>query len=123
MSGARHEGGGYETRDVAFRPVAFAAAGIVALIVTSFVAMWAFDRSLVAWRVAESGTPNPLAQAYGHREPPPPRLQSAPLRDLAELRAREHAMLEGYAWVDRTKGRVRIPVERAMGLLVEDARR
>jgi hypothetical protein len=32
-------------------------------------------------------------------------------------------MLEGYAWVDRTKGRVRIPVERAMGLLVEDARR
>ena len=39
---------------------------------------------------------------------------------LRELRAREAASANSYGWVDQTKGIVRIPIERAMQLTVED---
>ena len=54
--------------------------------------------------------------------PPQPRLQSRPAVDLAAERAREQALLDSYGWVDRDAGVARIPVERAMELLVRDAR-
>jgi hypothetical protein len=38
---------------------------------------------------------------------------------MRELRAREEAALTSYGWVDREAGRARIPVERAMELLLE----
>jgi hypothetical protein len=39
---------------------------------------------------------------------------------LRELRAKETAAATSYGWVDQTKGVVRIPIERAMQLTVED---
>jgi hypothetical protein len=116
-------GGAYEVRDVAFRPVLLAGAAIVALIVGSFVLMYVLDRTLVAREIAASPPASPLARSYGRQEPPAPRLQDAPLRELAELRERERAVLEGWAWVDPAAGRVRIPVERAMELLVAEGRK
>ena len=55
------------------------------------------------------------------RMPSPP-LQSAPPLDLAALRAEKHALLSQYAWIDRAHGVVRIPIERAMALLVARGR-
>lgn len=49
---------------------------------------------------------------------PSPALSSAPAQDLAALRARKHAMLHEYAWIDRDRGIVRIPIERATSLLI-----
>jgi hypothetical protein len=50
---------------------------------------------------------------------PRPRLQvKAPL-DLAKLRAAEDANLDSYRWIDRNSGTVRIPIDRAMQLLLE----
>jgi hypothetical protein len=56
-------------------------------------------------------------------DPPPtqmpsPPLQSAPSLDLAALRAEKHALLSRYAWIDRAHGVVRIPIDRAMALLI-----
>jgi hypothetical protein len=53
--------------------------------------------------------------------PPEPRLQSHPVADLAAERAREQAMLDGYAWVDRDAGIARIPVDRAMDILARSS--
>jgi len=39
---------------------------------------------------------------------------------LRELRAKETAAATTYGWVDQPKGVVRIPIERAMQLTVED---
>jgi hypothetical protein len=39
---------------------------------------------------------------------------------LRELRAKETAAATTYGWVDQTKGVVRVPIERAMQLTVED---
>jgi len=39
---------------------------------------------------------------------------------LRELRAKEAAAATSYGWVDQPKGVVRIPIERAMQLTIED---
>lgn len=50
---------------------------------------------------------------------PKPRLQVRGAADLAELRAAEEANLDSYGWIDRKSGTVRIPIDRAMQLLLE----
>ncbi len=58
-------------------------------------------------------------EALRPAEFPGPRLQISPRADLKEFRARDEARLHGYGWVNRNAGTVRIPIERAMDLLVE----
>src|SRR4051812_1683044 len=47
-----------------------------------------------------------------------PRLQVSPASDLREFRRREETALTRYGWTDRTGGVVRLPVDRAMELLL-----
>ena len=42
---------------------------------------------------------------------------------LEELRMRESIALTGYEWTDREAGKVKIPVDRAMELVIEDYRK
>ncbi len=44
-------------------------------------------------------------------------------RKLQELRAAEQKELQTYGWINRTDGVVRIPIDRAMQLLAEEAQR
>jgi hypothetical protein len=48
-----------------------------------------------------------------------PRLQTEDVRDMEALRRAEDAKLNGYHWVDKNAGKVSIPIERAMELVVE----
>ena len=50
---------------------------------------------------------------------PQPRLEVKPGASLAELRAAEETDLNSYGWVDRKAGTVRIPIDRAMQLLMD----
>jgi hypothetical protein len=52
-------------------------------------------------------------------EAPFPLLQTDPDEDLRRFRAHEDSLLNGYGWSDREKGKVRIPVARAMELAAE----
>lgn len=63
------------------------------------------------WLVAPN--PSPLERF------PPPHLQVSQRDNLAALRAREEIELSTYGWVDRTAGVVRIPIDRAMALVLE----
>ena len=49
---------------------------------------------------------------------PGPALQSDPAGDLRALEAAQDKQLHSYAWVDREHGIVRVPIERAMQLVV-----
>jgi hypothetical protein len=51
---------------------------------------------------------------------PAPREQPAPQVDLDALRAREDRELTTYGWVDRSNGIVRIPIDRAMQLVLQN---
>jgi hypothetical protein len=53
------------------------------------------------------------------RLPPEPRLEQSPPKDLAEIRMAEEHLITGYSWVDQPKGVVRIPIDRAMDLLIQ----
>lgn len=48
-----------------------------------------------------------------------PQLQLVPPEDLKRFREREEAELNSYGWMDRTAGVVRIPIARAMDLLLQ----
>lgn len=60
----------------------------------------------------------PLAVGQ-QKEPPAPRLQTQPFKDVYLLRQAENAQLESYGWVDKANGVVRIPIERAMELTMQ----
>jgi hypothetical protein len=102
---------GHEQTDVRARPVALALVGLAALVL--FAAGLA--TGLVAYYGArEAGRSAPESAIPARRVPPEPRLQEAPALDLAKLRAAEDALLQGYGWVDRERGVVRIPIDEAM---------
>ncbi|HSU44915.1 MAG TPA: hypothetical protein VLN42_11920 [Casimicrobiaceae bacterium] len=106
-------GRAHETADVDAKRVWQTAAVLAATIVgAGFVAYGVL--ALFHHEIGRPLTPiNPPPTAM-----PSPPLQSAPTLDLAALRAQKHAMLGEYRWIDRDKGIVRIPIERAMALLI-----
>ena len=109
---------GHEERDIRPTSVVGWAVGIFALMLFSLAAMWAFLVGVNTY-LARTGPPADPMMQYAPTEPPAPRLQTDPLADLEALHARERGQLDGYAWVDRQAGTVRIPIERAMQLLAE----
>ena len=69
-------------------------------------------------RASEREIP-PMIAASLARTPPEPRLEPYPLAPRAKLRAEEDAILTTYGWVDKDRGLARVPIDRAMELLVE----
>ena len=108
---------GYETRDVNIRAVLWLALGVAVGTVLAAALLW--------WLLAEfshrAGRRDPPSRRGlpQHPGPPSPRLQDTPLADLREFREREDHTLSTYGWVDREKTAVRIPIDRAMELLIE----
>ena len=119
MTPGHHTSGvGHEQRDVSFRPIVAAGMGLLLITVVVFVGVRFLLGVYLARQAAVSPPANPLASA-GREVPPAPRLQTAPIQDLRLLRAEEDALLQSYAWVDRSSGTVRVPIERAIDLLVQ----
>jgi len=110
---------GRETRDVNFRWLAILGGWLAVVIVVVFLLMWGMFRYFAARE--EGAQPSPVTLTAHSRDqlPPEPRLQTNPLDELVALRAEEDAILGSYGWVDQEKGIVRIPVEKAMEILVE----
>lgn len=79
-------------------------------------AFWYFERQAVATDVATQQFP--LAAGV-EKEPPMPRLQSQPFKDVYLLRRGQNERLDSYGWVDKESGVVHIPIDRAMELSLE----
>lgn len=60
----------------------------------------------------------PLA-AGQEKAPPAPNLQTQPFRDVYSLRAAEAQKLGSYGWVDKEGGIARIPIDRAMEVMLQ----
>jgi hypothetical protein len=51
---------------------------------------------------------------------PQPRLQTDDgNQEIADLHAKEDLLLDNYSWVDKSQGKIRIPIERAMELVAK----
>jgi hypothetical protein len=93
--------------------------GLLVILVLTLLAMRVMFDQLLAREVAQDPQPSPLVDPRLPRLPPAPRLQTAPERELRQMRDEEDELLRSYGWVDREAGRVRIPIDRAMDLLAE----
>lgn len=60
----------------------------------------------------------PLAAGQA-KNPPAPNLQTQPFKDVYLLRKGEAEKLESYGWVDKEGGVTRIPIDRAMEVLLQ----
>jgi hypothetical protein len=95
--------------------------GVILTAVTLVVLALMWGMGIVFKEAEESKDrpPSPMAEALMDPIPPGPRLQSAPPRDMDELRAQDKDTLATYGWVDQAGGVARIPIDRAMSLVLE----
>jgi hypothetical protein len=83
------------------------------------VGLWGLFRFFAARTRSEQPAVAPNVAASLKRTPSEPRLEPLPLAPRRELRAAEDARLSSYGWVDRSGGVARIPIDRAMQIIVE----
>jgi len=112
-----NSGAGYERQDLSLRAIVMV--GIIiagALVAAAGVTAWmfgVFESQAVRRDVAMP--PQTITPAL----PQEPRLQVDAPRDLKAFRATEEQRFTSYGWVNKANGQGRIPIERAMELLVE----
>ncbi len=117
----------HEARDASIRGVFLTAAGLaITVIVVALVSRVVFENLQARLQRAQP-PPLPLAAEAHGQLPAPPRLEGLDpnevLRNLHGV-SRDYAAaereLQALGWVDRQAGVVRLPIEQAMKLMVEE---
>lgn len=110
-------GPGYERRDANVRALLQFAFWLAVLIAVTLVGMtWTFNYFK---RTEPLGPPaSPLVKPDARVLPPSPRLQVQPHLELKDYCEGQQAKVNTYGWVDQQSGVVRIPVDRAMDLVL-----
>ncbi|HEV2176867.1 MAG TPA: hypothetical protein VGW33_06665 [Terriglobia bacterium] len=106
----------HETVDANVRGVVRWGIGVFALLASGLLV------SVVVFRyfVTHQGLGPPASPFQNVRAlPPAPLLQVAPAADLSHYLNQETETLDTYGWVDQNAGIVRIPIDRAMELLLQ----
>lgn len=106
---------GYEVRDAPASPVAIGLALLVGLMVAGFIGGQIFQDIFEVTEVKTRPAPEPLAEREIVEGP---RLQAHPVTQISAYLHAERERLRSYGWVDRSAGVVRIPIERAMKLVL-----
>jgi hypothetical protein len=107
---------GHEKRDAPMSGVLMLGAVFVVLLIFGLLV------SLGAFRYFTQHEPmGPPASPFENVRslPPTPRLQVTPAVDLRDYLKGQQELLNSYGWVDQKAGIVRIPIDRAMELLLE----
>lgn len=113
---------GYEKSDLKSGPIYWSGAIILIVTIIVMVLMWV----QLFWYYASANqadrtvtplvTAPPTPQERTYSQPP---LEVSPARHWAEFKAVQDELVSGYGWADETSYRVRIPVERALELVLE----
>jgi hypothetical protein len=113
---APNPAGGHETSDVNVRSLAYFGGVLFLVLVLTLISMrWVFFHFAKSQPLGPPPTPFENARTL----PPAPRLQVEPRLELEHYRQEQQRVLTSYGWVDRPNGIVRIPIDRAMTLLLE----
>ncbi len=137
------ENAGYEITDVNVNGIVVFLASLGAFVAVFFVFCFGMGKVINTAILKSDGPPNKWnmigAQPQGKRQDltsnavmeqnqlnqmvqrfPTPRLQTDDgNQEIAEMHTREDLLLDNYTWVDRTSGKVRIPISRAMQIIAE----
>jgi hypothetical protein len=118
-SGESRPGPGHEKNDVSIRGIVLFVVWLVGVGIGVQILMWGVFR-LFAHETKSLDRPVPaMVEKSLRRLPPAPRLEDRPLAPRTLLNARENARLSSYGWVEKSKGLVHIPIDRAMDLIAE----
>jgi hypothetical protein len=106
----------HEGTDTSVHNVAVLASAFVGLLIFGLIVGYGAFRFLNA---PETVSAPPSLIETGRTLPPTPRLQVNAPRDLADYLKQQQQTLDTYGWVDQKAGVVRVPIDRAMDLLLE----
>ncbi len=110
---------GHEIRDISTRVVAFFAVSLLVGAVIILVLVWVLYAQFAKEAASAYPREYPMARVGPARLPPEPRLQTRPRDELQRMREEENRLLDTYGWVDPQRDIVRIPIDRAMAMTVE----
>lgn len=114
----RHDDIHFEHTDIFARGVLITGASVFGAVWILFGVVYLCFVLLAHHRAEVSPPPLPITE-HGNPMPPEPRLQQSPRQDLKAMRKLEDWQLNHYSWVDKGKGIVAIPIERAMEILAQ----
>ena len=108
---------GYEKTDASPRGLVYFAASIAVIVAaTSLSLIWLFNHFEKAENTGSFvATPFTSARPL----PPPPRIQPNPGGDMQGYFQSQQNLLQTYGWIDRQNGIVRLPIDRAMELILQ----
>jgi hypothetical protein len=109
----------HDTSDVNIGAVVKFGGGLIVVAVLIHLLVWVLFLFFAGREASHVGLQYPLAIGQENRLPPEPRLQTNPRQEMRDLRASEDAVLNGYGWVDKERGVVRIPIDEAMKLTLQ----
>lgn len=115
---------GHEITDLSVRGVFIFTASLLTAVVMclgALVVMFKGGQYVDRRLDANRGAKEPGATSLVHARPDyeGPLLQVAPEEDLRSMRGQNAVELDKYGWLDKQAGIVRLPVDRAMDLLVQ----
>jgi hypothetical protein len=117
MASEHHPAGRHEMTDANISALVKFGIGLALMLVAIMVAMvWMFDYFSTSQKLGPPASPF----AESRQLPPGPRLQVHPAVDLKNLLRDENEKLNSYGWVDKQDGIARIPIDRAMDLLLKN---
>lgn len=111
------ENPGYELSDVQPRPMVKTAMVVAGLILFTILAMTALFKLFDYYQPLADHPRHPLADS--RYVSTAPKLQPDPPAQKKQLREVEDNVLKTYDWVDREKGLVRIPIDRAIAIVAQ----
>jgi hypothetical protein len=110
-------GAQYEHTDIAvsigYNFAVWLAVAMILSLALVYGVFWYFEGRRAAADVAAQQFPLAAGQ---EKEPPSPRLQTQPFKDVYMLRQGQNERLESFGWTDKDSGLVHIPIEHAMEL-------
>jgi hypothetical protein len=119
---------GYEHEDLSSKGPFYFMAGLALLGLAIYLIVFGMYRFLDSYERANQPPLSPMAtpeadtRAVTHEDTqtfPQPRLEENERTDLRQFTEDQDQKLATYDWVDKNKGTVRIPIDRAMELIVQ----
>ena len=107
----------HEKSDARVEVFPWVVAGFVAVVLVVFVSVWWIFRFY--WRIDASRDARRTLIQQAAPSPPEPRLQIDPEADLQRFREEQARALNSYGWSAPAEQRVRIPIDRAMQIVVQ----
>jgi hypothetical protein len=108
---------GHELSDLSPKKIAIFGVSLVMMVL---IVLWVCYELFQHYSTVSMKTEVPPSPLSYTREPTPePHLLVVPGQELKAMRAAEDSLLNSYAWVDRERGVVRIPIHRAIDILAQ----